>query len=80
MKSCDAAVSASVRLPCKFPAIYDRLDELERSSSWLARKIGLSPSHLFHILHGRRPLHPIFRLRIAQVLGVSDELLFPEEE
>ena len=51
-------------------AVRQALAERERTMSWAARKVGLSPSHLHRVLEGERPLTEA----IAQALAALLEL------
>ena len=46
-----------------------------RTTVWLARQIGLSQSHTYHLVAGQRPMKVDHRLRIATALGVPPEVL-----
>ena len=62
-------------------ALWDRLDTLNRSQRWLARKIGVSPGYLSELVgEGRAPSGRI-RRRMQRALGVEDfrELFILEE-
>ena len=68
-----------VRLDAR--ALWDRLDTLNRSQRWLARKIGVSPGYLSELVgEGRAPSGRI-RRRMQRALGVEDfhELFILEE-
>ncbi len=70
---------AIVRLDAR--ALWDRLDTLNRSQRWLARKIGVSPGYLSMLIgEGRAPSGRI-RRRMQRALGVEDfgELFTLEE-
>lgn len=43
----------------------------ERSASWLARKVGVSPSHLHRVVRGDRQLTDDLATAIASVFGVD---------
>jgi transcriptional regulator with XRE-family HTH domain len=61
--------------------IKARLDEMERSTNWFARKMGLEGSHVHRWLTGERPILRSHIPKIAEILGVSEEsLLMPEDE
>ena len=50
-------------------ALWDRLGELNRSQSWLAREVGISPSYLSRLLRkGTAPSGRV-RQRMQQALG-----------
>ena len=52
--------------------LWDRLQLLNRSQSWLAREVGVSPSYLSRLLReGRAPSGRI-RRRMQRVLGIDD--------
>lgn len=44
----------------------------------LARRVGISPEVLRHILAGRRPSWPKLRREIAELLEIDERELFPE--
>lgn len=48
------------------------LDARARSVSWLAARIGRSPSHLTRVLAGERPMTDAVRAEIEDALGVAD--------
>lgn len=48
------------------------LDASGRSVSWLAARIGRSPSHLTRVLAGERPLTAALRAEIEDTLGVTE--------
>ena len=54
------------------------LDSQERTSAWLARKTGKSPTYVTLVVQGKRRPSPEFRSRAAETLGVPEALLFPE--
>lgn len=61
---------AAVRLDAR--ALWDRLDTLNRSQRWLARKIGVSPGYLSTLIgEGRAPSARV-RRRMQRALGVED--------
>lgn len=61
---------AVVRLDAR--ALWDRLDMLNRSQRWLARKIGISPGYLSTLIgEGRAPSGRV-RRRMQRALGVED--------
>ena len=52
--------------------LWDRLELMNRSQSWLAREVGVSPSYLSRLLReGRAPSGRI-RRRMQRVLGFED--------
>ncbi len=70
---------AVVRLDAR--TLWDRLDTLNRSQRWLARKIGVSPGYLSTLIgEGRAPSGRV-RRRMQRALGVEDfgELFTLEE-
>ena len=70
---------AIVRLDAR--ALWDRLDTLNRSQRWLARKIGVSPGYLSMLIGERRAPSGRIRRRMQRALGVEDfgELFTLEE-
>ena len=56
----------------KSVALWKRLALLDRSQNWLAREIGVTPSHLSMLVNGQRCASPRVSRRIQRVLGVSD--------
>ena len=50
-------------------ALWDRLGELNRSQSWLAREVGISPSYLSRLLRAGTAPSGRVRQRLQQVLG-----------
>lgn len=52
------------------------LVERERSMSWFARKVGMHPSHVHRVLHGRSPISAYFVERACAVLDMPEEALF----
>ena len=60
--------------------LWNRLGELNRSQSWLAREVGISPSYLSRLLRvGTAPSGQV-RQRMQHVLGLgSFHDLFPLE-
>lgn len=59
--------------------VLDLLVAQERPRSWLARKAGVSDSHLHRVLTGERPLTRSLAGRMADVLGVPVETFIEEE-
>jgi len=51
--------------------------EQGRRKSWVAYRMGISPSYLTRLLNGERPWLPYLRERIARVLAVPESVLFP---
>ena len=70
---------AIVRLDAR--ALWDRLDTLNRSQRWLARKIGVSPGYLSTLIGEERAPSGRVRRRMQRALGVEDfgELFTLEE-
>lgn len=58
--------------------LSDVLASQERTLSWLARKTGKSPSYVLRVTTGVRRPSPDFKSKAATVLGVPEQLLFPE--
>ena len=60
----------AVRL--KREALWERLETLNRSQTWLAREASISPSYLSSLVNeGRAPSGPV-RRRLQAALGISD--------
>ncbi len=53
------------------------LEAQERDQAWLARKTGYSQSLVSKVIAGERTATPKFQARVAEVLRVPRELLFP---
>jgi len=53
-------------------ALWQRLDQLDRSQAWLARKLGVSPAYVSMLVNGSRAPSKRIRLRMLRVLGVGD--------
>ena len=53
-------------------ALWQRLDQLDRSQAWLARKLGVSPAYVSMLVNGSRVPSKRIRLRMLRVLGVGD--------
>jgi DNA-binding transcriptional regulator YdaS (Cro superfamily) len=58
--------------------ILKRLGELDRTQSWLARRLGVTPSTVNRWIKGVDPIIPRRRRELALALGVRMEDLFPE--
>lgn len=55
------------------------LAEKERTQSWLARRVGKSPSYVSRVIDGERNPSPDFKAKAAEILEVPESLLFPEK-
>lgn len=53
-----------------------RLDQRGISHAWLARRVGISPQQLSHVLMGRRTVSPETCAAIAAELGTPEDELF----
>ena len=53
-------------------ALWQRLDQLDRSQAWLARKLGVSPAYVSMLVNGSRAPSKRIRKRMLRVLGVGD--------
>lgn len=51
--------------------IARRLRELERPETWLAKRLGVSPSSVNRWIKGKQPILPHRRREIALALGMS---------
>lgn len=58
------------------PLVRVKLKEQGRKSSWLASQIGVSKSHLSHMLAGRKTIGAIDARVVAAILGGDFFLLF----
>lgn len=56
------------------------LKHRERSRSWLARRVGLSPSHLHYLLNGRAPISADYARSMALALDAPEGVLFAPVE
>ena len=62
-------------------ALWTRLALLNRSQSWLAKEIGVSPSYVSMLVNGERSPSGRIRRRMLKALGVTDfKDLFNMEE
>lgn len=61
-------------------ALRELLDRRGLRYDAFARRLGLSPSRLNHILAGRRPAPPSFYQMAALALGVEPEEITPAVE
>lgn len=59
-------------------ALRIALERQERSERWLARKVGVDSSLVHRIINGERRPSDAFKKRAAEVLGIPEELLFPD--
>jgi len=59
-------------------AISALLDEHERTITWLAKKTGVSVSHLWRVTKGRREMSVELATRIAEVFEVPVETFLGE--
>ncbi len=56
----------------KREALWERLETLNRSQTWLARQASISPSYLSTLVNeGRAPSGPV-RRRLQAALGIND--------
>ena len=53
-------------------ALWERLALLERSQSWLAREIGVSPAYISMLVNGGRTPPEGIRKRMLKALGLND--------
>ena len=53
-------------------AVWRLPDELDMSQNELARRCGITPGHLSHLMNGKRSPSPMLRRRLQRVLGVSN--------
>ena len=53
-------------------ALWQRLDQLDRSQAWLAKKMGVSPAYVSMLVNGSRAPSARIRRRMLRVLGVGD--------
>ncbi len=53
-------------------ALWRRLNLLNRSQSWLAREIGISPGYLSMLVNAGRAPSGRIRARMQKALGVDD--------
>ncbi len=53
-------------------ALWERLELLNRSQAWLARRIGVTPAYVSMLVNGGRAPSRRIRNRMLKVLGVSD--------
>ena len=53
-------------------AVWDRLNLLHLSQNELARRVGLTSGYLSQLINGRKHPSPRTRLRLQQVLGVTE--------
>ena len=58
--------------------VLQKLSEIERNQSWLARKIGVSPSLITLMIQGKKEITQDKKQKIALVLHVSVNDLFME--
>lgn len=56
------------------------LQETGRRKDWFAGQLGVTPSHLSHILAGRRPLPARLKSRAAAILNVPESYLFGDSD
>jgi hypothetical protein len=70
------------RLRVKRSAVHLLLARRNETQNWLARKVGVTQTHLSRVMHGRCPAPPILRGRMMRALGVKDwrELFEPADE
>jgi plasmid maintenance system antidote protein VapI len=50
------------------------LDERGLRYIWVAERLGISKSHLGHIMDGRRPLNPTLAERIGELFDVDPQM------
>ncbi len=60
------------RVLLKAAAVWELLDQLDLSQNKLARRAGISPSHLSQVMNGKSSPSPRVRRRLMEVLGVDD--------
>ena len=61
-------------------ALWERLNQVNRSQNWLAREIGVSPAYVSMLVNGGRSPSGRIRRRMLKALGVDDfEDLFTME-
>jgi transcriptional regulator with XRE-family HTH domain len=56
--------------------IPDILAAMERDQSWLARKMGVSPALVNHVLLGRRSITRSFVMRACAALNLPESAVF----
>lgn len=52
----------------------------DRTTRWLATRIGMEPSRVWRIVQGQRPMPDDFPARVAEQLHVAENVLFPTEK
>lgn len=60
----------------KVDKLIQELEKLERSKSWLARKINISPSLLSLMMQGKRTFQESHKAKICSVLNKQYQELF----
>lgn len=64
--------------------MYEKVKEMLNTKGLkrytLAKRANITPSDLYSALKGERPMFPNWKKRIAEVLDVPEEVLFPESE
>lgn len=68
------------RVRMRVRQVYHLMNRLNLSQKGLADLACLSPSHLSHILNGRRLASPEARRRLQEALGVEFDEIFEMED
>ena len=62
-------------------ALFERLNQLDRSQNWLARQAGVSPAYMSMLVNGGRSPSGRIRRRMQKALGVTrSHQLFKTED
>lgn len=65
-------------LMSKHETLRREMDKRELSSNKLALKAMISPANFSQAINGKSPMFPAWRKRIAEVLELPEDALFPE--
>ena len=52
-------------------ALFERLNQLDRSQNWLAREVGVTPAYMSMLVNGGRSPSGRIRRRMQKALGVT---------
>ena len=62
-------------------ALFERLNQLDRSQNWLARQVGVTPAYMSMLVNGGRSPSRRIRRRMQKALGVTNShQLFKTED
>lgn len=64
------AISGIGNAPALQTAVAAYLTSEERTLAWMARKAGVSVSHLYRVTTGERPLTAALAEKLAELMGV----------